>query len=641
MQSDVDWFVIEWPIDTKSPELYLYGPVNNTLNTTSNWINFTFNATDVNTGNFGIDNCTLWINNIVNRTETNPLDDITKIQNITTYLPNNDYMWKIDCKDSYNNINTSESRNISIDVSAGNDAPTQARNLSIQVGTSTIVNETTATNKYMLSTHDFTPIINWTNGTDSNGDQIDMFVCILSDATTDTCDVYGVWTNQSNLTNFPGLNHSGRWYVNITTNDGTVNGTTYSTNFTINNTLPLVSAVTILNGNDTHDNTPLINWTVIDPDAGGNYQWPADTQVDYIVIGNVSGEGVYYNKTDGTANNNSETVTSILPWNTTRDDWTANRTYYVTMWAGDGSETNGTRNSTTLRLYDNLINITQIWMADDGTLEDCSLAAGSQCSLQAVSHSNVSNLIFNISGTDIDNDCDATGLNATVWLCNRTSGVCNENNYDFKFTLNKTLRTGSICSYNYTYPIGPAFTPAFYVPGSTNYLMHVNISSQAGQALGSIKEGNDNATWHYKNVTSVNFTGVISMGDGTVNANVWNNGTIEYNMTNWGNVILNLTWNITNMSGPGSEGWEMNGTDLRIDDDPNAQDDAGNLTARGLNATNYTFVYSSGLRLCTSYACTGGMVNNVSLPTHWHIYPPSGLTAGTYYGNITYRIFAV
>jgi len=132
-----------------------------------------------------------------------------------------------------------------------------------------------------LYTHDFTPIINWTNGTDSNGNQIDMFVCILSDPTTDTCDVYGDWTNQSNLTNFPGLNHSGIWYVNITTNDGTVNGTTYTTNFTINNTLPVASA--LLN-NDTHDQTPTVTWTVTDPDDGSDYFWPADMEKMIIII---------------------------------------------------------------------------------------------------------------------------------------------------------------------------------------------------------------------------------------------------------------------------------------------------------------------------------------------------------------------
>ena len=521
-----------------------------------------------------------------------------------------------------------------------NDPPTQAWNLSIQIGASTIVNETTATNKYLLSTHDFTPIINWTNGTDINGDKLDMFICILSDATTDTCEVYSTWTNQSNLTDFPGLNHSGRWYVNITVNDGSSNSTVYTTNFTINNTLPTISG-SALNGNDTHNQTVTLNWSVVDPDNGGNYQWPADTQVDYIVIGNVTGEGVYYNNSDGDANNNSERITSALPWNHTRDDWTANRTYYVTLWSGDGSETNGSAYSTTLRLYDNLPNVTRIWMADDGTLEDCSLAAGSQCSLQAVSHSNVSSLEIQVNATDLDRDCDTASSLATTYLCNRTSGVCNENNYDFNFslaTITKDAGDTRNCSYYVT--TGPTGTPQFFVLGSTAYLLQVNVSSQAGQAPGSIKEYNNNATWYYKNVTSVNFTGSVTMGDASVAGGVWNNGTVEYNMTNWGNVILNLTWNITNMSGPGAIGWEMNGTDLLIDDDPNAKDDTGNMTARGLNATNYTFVYSSGLRLCTSYACTGGMVNNVSLPTHWHIYPPSGLTAGTYYGNITYRIFA-
>ena len=85
----------------------------------------------------------------------------------------------------------------------GNDAPTQAWNLSIQIGSASILNWSTAANQ-LLYTHDFTPNINWTNGTDANGDQIDMFVCVKGVATDSACDFYGAWTNQSNLTSFAG-----------------------------------------------------------------------------------------------------------------------------------------------------------------------------------------------------------------------------------------------------------------------------------------------------------------------------------------------------------------------------------------------------------------------------------------------------
>lgn len=93
------------------------------------------------------------------------------------------------------------------------------------------------------------------------------------------------------------------------------------------------------------------------------------------------------------------------------------------------------------------------------------------------------------------------------------------------------------------------------------------------------------------------------------------------------------------MSGPSASGWTMNGTDLEIDDDAIRDADTGNLAARGLNATNYTFVFGTGLQLCVSYACNSPL-RNQTMATHWHIYPP-GITAGTYYGNLTYRIFPV
>jgi len=69
-------------LDTTPPDLDLIAPANNTLNTTTNTINFYYNVSD----NADVDNCSLIINDKLNKTDTSVTNDKSVVQNITIYL---------------------------------------------------------------------------------------------------------------------------------------------------------------------------------------------------------------------------------------------------------------------------------------------------------------------------------------------------------------------------------------------------------------------------------------------------------------------------------------------------------------------------------------------------------------------------
>jgi PGF-pre-PGF domain-containing protein len=105
-------------IDLTAPTVNLELPENNTLNTTTNTLDFAYNVTDFS----DLVNCSLIINDEINVTDTSMLKD-TAGRNLTTYLPNADYEWSVNCTDILNNVGASETRNISINVAAANTNP--------------------------------------------------------------------------------------------------------------------------------------------------------------------------------------------------------------------------------------------------------------------------------------------------------------------------------------------------------------------------------------------------------------------------------------------------------------------------------------------------------------------------------------
>ncbi|MEM4245592.1 MAG: hypothetical protein QXR60_05320, partial [Candidatus Nanoarchaeia archaeon] len=103
----------------------LESPEDNAYNSTTNLIDFTYNVT-----NGTVLNCSLIINDQINMTDTSMASELPG-QNFTVYLPNADYLWSINCTDTYNGIEASETRNISISYAA---APNTAPNFDFIAG---------------------------------------------------------------------------------------------------------------------------------------------------------------------------------------------------------------------------------------------------------------------------------------------------------------------------------------------------------------------------------------------------------------------------------------------------------------------------------------------------------------------------
>ena len=97
-------------------------------------------------------------------------------------------------------------------------------------------------------------------------------------------------------------------------------------------------------------------------------------------------------------------------------------------------------------------------------------------------------------------------------------------------------------------------------------------------------------------------------------------------MTNFGNVVLNISWNASDMISQ-DDSWELNNTDFAVDDDTFVSEDTADISLSYLNASQNTFEPASGLLICTSDSCSD---TNSTLNTYYHIYPPTGLLAGTY-----------
>jgi hypothetical protein len=100
-------------IDSIVPMVNIAAPLNNSIETSSNNIAFTYSVSDANT----VTNCSLVLLGAVNQTDIT----ITKNASQTFYavLANGDYNWYINCTDNFNNIGKSLTYRLNISVSGG------------------------------------------------------------------------------------------------------------------------------------------------------------------------------------------------------------------------------------------------------------------------------------------------------------------------------------------------------------------------------------------------------------------------------------------------------------------------------------------------------------------------------------------
>ena len=216
-----------------------------------------------------------------------------------------------------------------------------------------------------------------------------------------------------------------------------------------------------------------------------------------------------------------------------------------------------------------------------------------------------------------------SGKNVTAYICDIDDyASCSDTTYTYAKNLSYLGPAAGADEYYYTYN-GTNNTPQFWKQGGT-WKLYVKVTDD-------ISTDYNETDFEYSTLMAANLSSILTLGEGTPTLGQWSSGTNEYTLTNWGNVILSITWNATNpTSGLGN--WTLNGTDFAIDDDNNYADDTNNLVIVYLNATNKTFEPASGLLRCTSNSCAN---ENSTLNTHYHIAPPLGLKAGNYNTTIT------
>jgi hypothetical protein len=487
-----------------------------------------------------------------------------------------------------------------------------------------------------LDTHDVTPNINW-SVSDNDNDPVTTYVCIATTSgnrDSNNCDANYTTTATDSADNITGLDYSGTnrtYYVRLTPNDGTDNGTALDTQFYLLNSIP--NTPSGLAPASTHNQTPSLSWTATDDDDGSVDHWPADTLTHHIRAGTSYGDGTYENNDD--ANNAGEAVDSPIPWGTPGAEW-ANNTAYIRIWSTDGNTGGQSANyDNLLVLYDYLPDITNVEMTDAGSAYSSCTSAS--CALNPVEHSNAS-VAVKITATDADNDCDA-GSNSEAWihLCRVTgAAACDENNNNhYYWQVDNIERSGSTCTYTFSAnKTASDSTPEFFRLPSTGYKLHVNITSQAGERTSDAER---DANWTYGTLKAVDYPSTVTLGDGSPVLNQWNDGNVLATMTNWGNDVLNLEWNASDPTS-GSDTWVLDGTDFQIDDDSSHDNEAsGYLPPVYLNATSKAFEPGTGLEVCNSAGCNDPSLNE-TLNTYYHIHPPLGLIAGTYNSTITITV---
>lgn len=483
-----------------------------------------------------------------------------------------------------------------------------------------------------LDTHDVTPNLRWTTS-DNDSNSVSTYVCIATTSgnrDSNNCDAYSTTTSDDNVTGATGLDYSGTnrtYYVRLTPNDGTENGTALDTQFYLLNSIPTTPSG--LSPSSTHNQTPTLSWTATDADDGSVNHWPADTLTYHIRVGTSYGDGSYEN--NDIADKTGETVDNDIPWGTPGAEW-ANNTVFVSIWTTDGN-TDGISPyyNTTLVLYDFLPDITDVEITDSGSAYSSCIS--STCAINPVEHSNAT-IAVRITATDTDDDCDVGGNSqAYIYLCLDT-GSCTTGTGNYSWQLDNIQRTGSTCTYTFsTNKTAADDTPEFFRSANSNYKFYANVSSQAGARTSDTQRTDD---WEYGTLKSIDYPALVTLGDGSPTLGQWNNGTSLATMTNWGNDVLNIQWRMTDPTS-GADTWTLNNTDLQIDDDTALTDEPGPVAPVYLNGTDKTFEPGSGLDICISAACDDATLNE-TLATYYHIAPPLGLSAGTYNSTITITI---
>ena len=251
----------------------------------------------------------------------------------------------------------------------------------------------------------------------------------------------------------------------------------------------------------------------------------------------------------------------------------------------------------------------------------------------------ISFIAIMLRATDKDGDC-TFGHRAWASLCdNSTTALCTESNAQYRFSLNKiAVVAGDDCTYEIQGNTSTG-TPEFWKnPGIWKIRGNITENLSAGSGNQRTTDSEKNTNFIYNQLNAVYYPSILLLGGSSVILNQFNTNTTPITvMENWGNLILNLSWRVTDPISQ-NDYWNLSvegDNDFLIDDDSDVvAEPTPGIIAVNLTYTNKFFHPNTGLQNCNSNACSNPALNE-TLSTLFHIRPPLGLLPGLYNNTIT------
>jgi len=534
----------------------------------------------------------------------------------------------------------------------GNVAPTQPSTLGVQDTSSATTADTSTPDTHMIYSDLFN--ISWTRSTDANYDTVYYRFCVASSAANrnnEVCDVinkmsnanalatnYYVTTGGDTLLTYDGASKT--YYVRVIATDkqGTdENSTAYDSSFAILNSQPSCAGIAFTPAEVHGDLSPNLNWDdCTDADDGTADHYPADVLVYDLKMGDASyGDTERLNKDNLASSEYTGVWGADLVYGSSESSGMVNKTFYTRITADDQQ---GASNSVSgnvdkdLVLYDHLPDVTAVQVTSAGS-------AYTNMALQPIEHGNAT-VAVRVQFTDLDSDCSSGSGHITyIHFClNATPGeTCDHTTNTQVWQVDSQGGAGTACEFVFTTnKTGVTGWPQFWKAPS-NYKVYANVTESGTYGPAGIIRSSDTeraTTWTYNSLQGINYPTSINLG--TLTMGQWNNGTTEYQMVNWGNVIMDVLWNSSDFQDGGDQTHIDTMTEFQIDDDNIAGEGSETgLTPFTLNTTSITtskeFQPTNGLIRCDSNACNNA---NAYLGTYWHINLETGLVGATYTATI-------
>lgn len=226
--------------------------------------------------------------------------------------------------------------------------------------------------------------------------------------------------------------------------------------------------------------------------------------------------------------------------------------------------------------------------------------------------------------------------NVTAYICDTSiANECSNSVFNYSRTLTfQRLASGSTCYFTYN---GTQNLPEFWRAGGTFNITAYAVDNSSGAQL----TDNNYTGFTYNSLQAIDYTTRIYLGNSSsLTLGEWATNATAVNLTNFGNVLVSLEWNVSNATrlGGGDE-WKIT-NDFLLDDDKiyTAPTEDTLISFANLSNTLISFNQTSGLETCDADECDNGIYSswarNETLETYFHIKPPTGLLSGTYSSSL-------